>query len=241
MALSMPGAAQTLLASLANRLRGAAPPPAPDAPVNGWDRPAKERLCHAFQADSLQAVQARPCLPVTPPTRTRLKQVRTALQTSTLFTCIACSMTCPLATPGRLRSAACCAQALPLTPAAAQRDLALEQRVRRACSARSRQPCSRRSAVLNAAPRAGRAQLPAAGGVRVSRVRRRRAGRRGRAGRAGAAVSGRPGHRAPAAVLAAARGAPVRQPASCARGPGGRSCRPQQAPAAAPGGGSPPL
>jgi len=221
MALSMPGAAQTLLASLANRLRGAAPPPAPDAPVNGWDRAAKERLCHAFQADSLQAVQARPCLPVTPPTRTRLKQVRTALQTSTLFTCIACSMTCPLATPGRLRSAACCAQALPLTPAAAQRDLALEQRVRRACSARSRQPCSRRSA------------------VRVSRVRRRRAGRRGRAGRAGAAVSGRPGHRAPAAVLAAARGAPVRQPASCARGPGGRSCRPQQAPAAAPGGGPP--
>jgi len=76
MALSVPGAAQTLLASLANRLRGAALPAAPDAPVPGWDRAAEERMCHAFQADSLQAVQARPCLPVMPPTHVTKRRLR---------------------------------------------------------------------------------------------------------------------------------------------------------------------
>ena len=46
-----------MLSVLAQRLRGAATP-AGSSDDGGWDAGARKRLCHAFQADSFEAVQA---------------------------------------------------------------------------------------------------------------------------------------------------------------------------------------
>lgn len=47
-----------MLSALAHRLRGAGAAPAGSPNDGGWDAGARERLCHAFQADSFEAVQA---------------------------------------------------------------------------------------------------------------------------------------------------------------------------------------